>query len=75
MERKMSPKEWAVWDAKAEEEAWGLAGDILRPWVEAARAIGSPELLAVLEKALKEVEEKVNAALDEMERLEGEERR
>jgi len=60
----------ALFDARAEEEAWGLAGNILRPWVESARYIGSDELTGVMEGALVKVEEAVNAALDEIERAE-----
>ena len=62
----------ALFDARAEEEAWGLAGNILRPWVESARYIGSDELTGVMEKALAEVEDRVNAALDKIERAEAE---
>ncbi len=60
----------AAYDAKAEEEAWGFAGNVLRPWVEAARAIGHPELTRVMEGALAEGEEAVNRALDKLERAE-----
>ena len=60
----------AVYDARAEEEAWGLAGNILRSWVESTRGIGSDELTEVMEKALGEVEDRVNAALDKIERAE-----
>ncbi len=65
-----TPEERALWDARAEVEAWGLARKILGPWVEAARPIGSDELTAVMEKALAEVEETVAAAHDKLERAE-----
>jgi hypothetical protein len=47
-------KERALYDARLRhrEEAWGYAESILRPWVEATRPIGSPELTVAMEKAL-----------------------
>ncbi len=65
-----TPEERAHYDARAEVEAWDLARKILAPWVEATRPIGSDELLSVMEKALAEVEEAVERARDELERLE-----
>ena len=47
-----------------------MAGDILTPWVESARHIGSDELTEVMEGALAEVEERVDAAVDRIERAE-----
>ena len=67
-----TPEERAWWDAKAEEEAWEFAESVLRPWVEAARPIGSDELTRVMEKALAEVEEAVAAARGRLERAESE---
>jgi hypothetical protein len=66
----MTPTERAHYDAQAKEEAWGLAESILRPWVEATRAIGSDELTRVMEGALEEAEREYNLALDEREAAE-----
>ncbi len=66
-----TPEERAHYDARAEVEAWNLAWSILNPWVESTRPIGSDELTRVMEKALAEVEEAVERARDELERLEG----
>jgi hypothetical protein len=57
----------ALFEARADEEAWGLAHNILRPWLESARYIGSDELTQVLEKAFREVEDNVDVALDNIE--------
>lgn len=65
-----TPEEREHWDARAEEEAWGLAWSILYPWVESARYIGSDELTQVMEKALEEVDGRVNAAMDKREKAE-----
>lgn len=64
-----TPEERELYDARADNEAWSLAGDILGPWVETTRAIGSPELTRVMEKALAEVEGEVNRTLDVLEPL------
>jgi hypothetical protein len=45
-----------LFDAQAEEEAWGLALKILAPWVESARPIGSDELTRVMEEAQEKAE-------------------
>ncbi len=66
-----TPEERAHYDARSEVEAWDLARKILAPWVESVRPIGSDELTRVMEKALAEVEEAVERARDELERLEG----
>ncbi len=63
-------KHLALFDARAEEEAWGLACNILAPWVESARYIGSDELTQVMEKALEEVDNRHNAAMEELEKAE-----
>ncbi len=68
----MAPEQETLWDARAEEEAWGLAWSILYPWVESARYIGSDELTQVMEKALEEVDSRVNAAMDKREKAEAE---
>ncbi len=65
----MTPKERALYDAQADHEAWSLAHDILEPWVQVTRPIGSDELTRVMEKALAEVEEEVNRTLDVLEPL------
>ncbi len=70
-----TPEERALWDARADHEAWCLAHSILEPWVKATRPIGSDELTQVMEKALAEVEGEVNRTLDVLEPLvEGDEK-
>jgi hypothetical protein len=64
---KMSENERELWDARAEEEAWGKAIELLEPMREIARQFGSPELTRVLEKA--EAEREHNRALDVLEPL------
>jgi hypothetical protein len=61
----MTPKERALYDARADEDAWDLALEILRPWVESARPIGSEELTRVMESALAEAEREHDRAVDE----------
>jgi DNA-binding MarR family transcriptional regulator len=61
----MTPKERALYDARADEEAWEFVLEILRPWVESARPIGSEELTRVMEGALAEAEQEHNRAADE----------
>ncbi len=56
-----------AFDAQAEEGAWELALNILRPWVEAAEHIGSDELTRVMRGALAEAEREYNLALTECE--------
>ncbi|MDP9484529.1 MAG: hypothetical protein M3Q49_01835 [Actinomycetota bacterium] len=63
----MTPKERALYDAQADHEAWSLAHEILEPWVQATRPIGSDELTRVMEGALSEVEAEVNRTLDVLE--------
>jgi hypothetical protein len=63
----MAPKERARYDAQADAEAWSLALDILRPWVEAAEPIGSDELTRVMKGALEEAEREMNRAQDNLE--------
>jgi hypothetical protein len=73
MPRPVVPQEFGcrehrrVFDAQADEEAWRLAVEILTPWVEAARPIGSDELTRVMEEALARAERELNRALDEQE--------
>ena len=55
-------------DAAAAVEAWGFALNILKPWVESARAIGHPELTITMERALMETESAVDLARDELQR-------
>lgn len=57
----------AVYDAQAQTEAWDHAWQILGPWVESAEPIGSDELTKVMKKALREVEENLNLAQDNLE--------
>ncbi len=58
------------YDGRAAEEAWNLALEILYPWLEAARPIGSDELTRVMEGAVAEAERELNRALDEREAAE-----
>lgn len=62
-------EERELYDARADHEAWSLATDILGPWVEATRVIGSPELTRVMKKALAEAEGELNRTLDVLEPL------
>ncbi len=64
-----TPEERELYDAYADHEAWSFAASILKPWVEAARAIGHDELTRVMENALAEVEGEVNRTLDVLEPL------
>lgn len=66
----MTPQQETLWEARSEEEAWGLAWSILNPWVESARYIGSDELTRAMERALDEVDARHNAAMDKRERAE-----
>ncbi|MDP8951317.1 MAG: hypothetical protein M3N18_03590 [Actinomycetota bacterium] len=65
-----TPEERARYDARAEEEAWGLACNILRPWVESVRYIGSDELTEVMERAYADADARYGAALGKLERAE-----
>ncbi len=67
----MTPEERALFNARADHEAWSWALDILRPWVAAAREIGSPELTQVMEKALAEAEENARRTQNALERERG----
>lgn len=60
----------ALFDARAETEAWNLAWKILGPWVESTREIGSDELTEVMEGALARVDEAGSRAQNELERAE-----
>lgn len=71
MTEKMTPEERELYDARAQEEAWGHAIELLEPMREIARMFGSPELTRVLEKALAEAEAELGRALDVLEPLEG----
>jgi hypothetical protein len=62
----MSDKEREYYDAQAYVEAWEFALGILNPWVEAARAIGSPELTRVMEKARDEAGREYGRATEEL---------
>ncbi len=69
MEKTMTPKERAVYDAKADREAWNYAWNLLDPLVDMAREVGHDEFTQVMEKALAEVEGEVNRTLDVLESL------
>jgi hypothetical protein len=62
---------WAAMDASSEVEAWGVALDVLKPWVQTTEAIGFDDKLAeVMERALAEAEAAADLARDELERAE-----
>lgn len=65
----MNPEERARYDAQADHEAWEFAAEILEPWVQAARLIGSDELTRTMGKALTESEAEVNRTLGVLEPL------
>lgn len=67
----MMPKERALFDARADHEAWELAHGILEPWVRSTRLIGSEELTRVMENALAEVDREVGRTMDVLEDLRG----
>jgi hypothetical protein len=60
----------AFFDAQSREEAWGLAVEILAPWVETTRKIAHPELERVMEGALQEGEREYGLAQGEREAAE-----
>jgi len=68
----MSEEERRLYDAQADHEAWGLAHEILEPWVRTTEEIGSDELTQVMKKALAEVEKEVGRTLDVLEPLQEE---
>lgn len=55
-------EERAEFDARAELEAWELAQNVLTPWTETSKPIGSPELTRMMEKAPSEVKDTVERA-------------
>ena len=61
---------WACSHASSVAEAWEQALNILKPWVESTRAIGSDKLCDVMERALMEAEAEANLARAELERAE-----
>ena len=67
---KMTPEERALYDARADHEAWDHAHAILESWVRITREIGTDELTRVMEKALAEVEQEVSRTLDVLESIE-----
>ncbi len=68
-DRHMNEQERRLYDAKADHEGWSLAHEILEPWVQATRLIGSDELTQVMEKALADVDGEVSRTLDVLEPL------
>ena len=68
---RMTPEERALYDARAHEEAWGFALEILEPWMEITRLIGSEELTRVMKTAQDEAASELNRALDALEALQG----
>jgi hypothetical protein len=67
IDKEMTPKERAVYDAQAGSEAWSYAYDLLDPLVDMAREVGHDEFTQVMEKALVEVEDNINVAIDNLE--------
>ncbi len=65
-------EEQQLYDARSEHERWDYAWRILRPWLEAAREIGSPELEQVMEEAFGKVEDQIHRTLEVLEPLEAE---
>jgi hypothetical protein len=65
----MNEQQRRLFDAQADHEAWSLAHEILEPWVETTKAIGSEELTQVMTKALRDVEAEVSRTLDALEPL------
>ena len=59
-----------AYDAKARTDAWELALNILRPWVDSTRPIGSDELTQIMEEAEASAVRELNRALDELEAAE-----
>lgn len=68
----MTPKERALYDARANEEAWDFAVEILEPMMAMVRAIGHDELTRVMEQALGEAEAERALAMNALKRLRGE---
>ena len=60
----------ALFDARAEVEAWGLAFNILESWVRSAEHIGSPELSEAMHEALGHVDGNLDRARRRLEELE-----
>lgn len=69
----LTPEERRIWDARAKEEAWGYTVEMLLPMQEIARVDGTDELVEVLGDAEKRCSREINAALDELTALTGEE--
>lgn len=63
----MTPKERAHYDAQADHEAWSFAHEIMLPWMEIVRSVGSGELEKVMQRAFSEVEREVGRTLDVLE--------
>jgi hypothetical protein len=63
---KMTKEKRALYDAQADVEAWEFALSILRPWVDAAQAIGSPELSRVMDEAEGVAWSELDRAQDEL---------
>jgi hypothetical protein len=57
-----------AWDAYADVEELQMAHDVLKPWVESARAIGFDVLTEFMEGALYDLEERLKRARAEAER-------
>ncbi len=68
-EEPITPEERDLYDAKADEEAWSHAIEILEPMTEIARVFGSEELIRVLTHAREEADRELNRALDVLEAL------
>ncbi len=67
----MTTEERARYDARANEEAWNFAVEILEPMMALVRAIGHDELTLAMEKALGEAEAERALAMNALESLRG----
>jgi len=67
----MTTEERAHYDARANEEAWSFAVEILEPMMALVRAIGHDELTRVMEQALGEAEAERALAMGVLESLRG----
>jgi hypothetical protein len=65
----MTKEDRARYDARAEHEAWAFAHEVMEPWMEITRLIGSDELARVMERAFAEVDKEVGRTLDVLEDL------
>lgn len=65
----MTREERALYDARADLEAWQHAAELLEPWLKITKLFGSRELTRVMEKAMTEVEREADRAFEALEVL------